>query len=94
MHRLNQASRWFPPPVFWLVVGIVAMAVRRPRRALVAIAPAVGALAVIFGTALVAVAVSEYSLPVSPAFILLAAAGLVGAEPRRPLRPLRRHAST
>jgi hypothetical protein len=82
VHRLNQASRWFPPPIVWLAVGVAAMALRRPRRALVAVAPTVGALAVIVGTALVAVAVPEYALPVSPAFILLAAAGLVG--PRGP----------
>ena len=84
--RLNQASRWFPPPVVWLVIGAVALAVRRPRRALVAIAPAVAALAVICGTALVAVPVAEYALPVSPAFVLLAGAGLLGDEPRRPFR--------
>lgn len=83
VHRLNQASRAFPPPVFWLVVGAVALAIRRPRRSLVAIGPAVAGLVVIIGTSLVAVAVSEYSLPVTPAFVLLAAAGLVGAEPRR-----------
>jgi hypothetical protein len=80
---LNQASRFFPPPVFWLAVGVVAMAVRRPRRALVAVAPAIAGLAVITGTALVAFPVAEYALPVSPAFILLTAAGLVGADPRR-----------
>ena len=83
-HRLNQASRWFPPPVIWLVLGSIGLVVRRPLRALVAVAPAVAGLAVIVGTALVAISVPEYSLPVSPAFILLAAAGLVGAKPRRP----------
>ena len=83
---LNQASRFFPPPGFWLVVGSVAIAIRRPRRALVAIAPALAGLMVIVGTALVAFGVAEYALPVSPAFVALAAAGLVGAEPRRPLR--------
>jgi hypothetical protein len=84
--RLNQASRWFPPPVVWLTIGALAIAVRRPRRALVAVAPAVAALAVIVGTALVAVPVAEYALPVSPAFVLLTTAGLLGVEPRRPFR--------
>jgi hypothetical protein len=83
VHRLNQAARWFPPPVFWLVVGALAMAVRRPRKTLVAVAPTVAGLAVIVGTALVALPVAEYALPVSPAFIALAAAGVVGADPRR-----------
>jgi hypothetical protein len=82
VHRLSEASRWFPRPIVWLVVGVAAMALRRPRRALVAVAPTLGALTVIIGTALVAVAVPEYALPVSPAFILLAAAGLVGRRDR------------
>jgi hypothetical protein len=82
VHRLNQASRIFPPPFIWLMVGAVSLAIRRPRRSLVAIGPAVAGLIVILGTALVAVAVSEYALPVTPAFMLLAAAGLVGADPQ------------
>ena len=86
VHRMNQASRAFPPPVFWLGLGAVALAWRRPRRSLVAIAPAVAGLAVIVGTSLVAVAVPEYAMPVVPAFVVLTAAGLVGAEPRRPIR--------
>ena len=85
VHRLNQASRAFPPPVFWLAVGTLALAMRRPQRALVAIAPSLAGLMVIIGTALVTSAVGEYALPVSPAFVLLAAAGLVGAQPRRRL---------
>ena len=28
---LDRASRWFPRPVFWLALGLVALAVRRPR---------------------------------------------------------------
>jgi hypothetical protein len=91
VHRLNQASRAFPPPVFWLVLGAVSLAFRRPRRSLVAVAPAIAGLVVIAGTSLVAVPVSEYALPVSPAFVLLAAGGLVGADPRRPMHlPLHR----
>ena len=30
VHRLNQASNRFPPPVFWIAVGLIALAVRRP----------------------------------------------------------------
>jgi len=90
---LNQAARFFPPPVFWLVVGSIAIAMRRPRRASVVIAPAIAGLVVIVGTALVAFGVPEYSLPVSPAFIALAAAGLVGAEPRRTSKWRRRTSS-
>jgi hypothetical protein len=90
VNRLNQASRYFPPPAVWVVLGFAAVALRRPRPALVAVAPAVAGLAVIVVTALVAFPVPEYALPVSPAFILLAVAGLLGAEPRRALRLDRR----
>jgi len=86
VHRLNQASHAFPPPLFWLAVGLVALAVRRPRRAFVALAPSIAGLVVIVAISLVAPAVPEYAAPVSPAFVLLAAAGLVGAHPRRRLR--------
>jgi hypothetical protein len=85
VHRLNQASHAFPPPGFWLVVGALALAVRWPRRALVALVPSLAAIAVIVATGAVAPAVAEYAAPVSPAFIVLTAAGLLGAEPRRRL---------
>jgi hypothetical protein len=82
VHRLNQASHAFPPPVFWLAVGLLALAVRRPRRALVALAPSLAGLVVIVATSMVTLPVPEYAAPVSPAFLVLAAAGLVGAHPR------------
>jgi hypothetical protein len=69
----------------WLVVGVVALAWRRPRRALVALAPAAAGLLVIVGSSLVAPAVAEYAVPVVPAFILLAAAGVFGV--RSPVEP-------
>jgi hypothetical protein len=85
VRRWNQASKAYPPPVLWLVVGLVALAWRRPRRALVALAPAAAGLIVIVGTSLVAPSVAEYAVPVVPAFILLAAAGLFGV--RSPVEP-------
>jgi len=89
VHRLNQVSYRFPPPFVWLVIGVVALAVRRPRHALVALAPSVAALVVVSVTGAVTLAVGEYVVPVAPAFVLLTAAGLVGADPRGRL-PLRR----
>jgi len=86
VHRLNQTSHGFPPAVVWLLLGLVGFALRRPRHALVAFALTGAGLVVIASTALVAFAVAEYTAPVSPAFILLAAAGLLGGHPRRPLR--------
>ncbi|HET7743908.1 MAG TPA: hypothetical protein VFK76_04135, partial [Gaiellaceae bacterium] len=82
VQRLNQASHAFPPIGFWLVLGALAIAVRRPARSLVAIALSVAALVVIVSTSLIAFAVAEYAAPVSPAFLLLTSAGLLGADPR------------
>jgi hypothetical protein len=83
LHRLNQVSHRFPPLIAWLVIGGVALGLRRPRNALVALAPTVAGLVVIGATALVAPSVPEYAAPVSPAFMLLAAVGLVGVPVRR-----------
>jgi hypothetical protein len=83
VHRLNQVSHRFPPPIVWLLIGVVGLAFRRPRNALVAIAPAVAGLVVIVATGLVAPAVAEYAGPVSPAFVLCAAVGVLGVPVRR-----------
>ena len=79
--RLNQASRWFPPPVLWLVLGIVGLAVRRPAGALALVTPAVAALLLIVLDALAIPSVPHYAVPAAPAFVLLAAGALAG--PRR-----------
>jgi hypothetical protein len=83
IHRLNQTSHRFPALILFLIVGAVTLALRRPRNALVAIVPVVAALVVIAATALVAPAVAEYAAPVSPAFVVLGAAGVVGVPVRR-----------
>jgi hypothetical protein len=83
VHRLNQASHAFPPIVAWLVVGLVAFALRRPRHALVGLALCAAGLVVIVVTSVLVQAIAEYAAPVSPAFILLTAAGLVGAPVSR-----------
>jgi hypothetical protein len=88
IHRLNQISHRFPPLIAWLVVGAVALAYRRPRNVLVAIAPCLAGLVVIVATALVAPSVPEYAAPVSPAFLLLAAVGVVGVPVRQGRRVL------
>jgi hypothetical protein len=91
IHRLNQLSHAFPPLLAWLLLGLIGLAARRPRRSLVALAPAFAGLVVIVVTSLIAPSVPEYAAPVSPAFLLLAAAGLVGvpARERRPNIALR-----
>ena len=76
--RLNSASRWFPRPVVWLVVGLLAVLVRRPRGLAVPLTLAGAALLILLSTSLAVYAVAEYSVPVTPAFVLLAAVGLLG----------------
>jgi hypothetical protein len=80
-HRFNQTSRWFPPPLLWLALALVAIAVRRPKGTLAAVTPALAALAVILVSALGLPAEPHYSVPVAPAFVLLAGAALFA--PRR-----------
>jgi hypothetical protein len=78
---LNRASRWYPRPWMLLLVGLVAVAFRRPRRSSIALALAGAGVAVVAFTALGIFTVLEYALPVAPAFVLLAAAGLFGLRP-------------
>jgi hypothetical protein len=77
-HRLNQAAYRFPPPGLWLLVGLVAVAVRRPRNIRIALALTGAALLVLLIAALGFPAAPEYAMPVVPAFALLAGAGLFG----------------
>ena len=79
---LNRASRWFPRPAVWLVVALVAIAVRRPRALASPLVLAAAALLVVLGTSLAVPAAAEYSTPVAPAFMLLAVAGVLGARRR------------
>jgi hypothetical protein len=78
--RLNQSSRWFPPPALWLVLALVGLAVRRPRGSLALAIPAVAALAVVVLTALGLPAEPHYAVPVAPAFFLLAGGALFAAR--------------
>jgi CHASE2 domain-containing sensor protein len=81
---LESASRWYPRPVLWLVVGLLALAWRRPSRAEIPLVLAGAALVLLVSTALAVYAVAEYSVPVAPAFVLLATVGVLGRY--RPLR--------
>ena len=67
---LNRASRWFPRPAIWLVVGLVAFAIRRPQGIALPLVLSAAALLVILGTSLAVPAAAEYSAPVAPAFML------------------------
>ncbi len=82
---LNRASRWYPRPWMWLVLAIGALACRRPRWTRLALALSVAAVAVVAFTALGIFTVVEFALPVAPAFVVAAAAGLVGVRQREEL---------
>jgi hypothetical protein len=80
--QLNHASKAFPRPWLWLLIGLAAFARRRPRHWQVPAVLAASALVVLFATVLGVYSIPEYSVPVAPSFILLAAAGLFGARAR------------
>ena len=77
---LNRASRWYPRPVVWLALGLLAAVVRRPRGLAVPLVLASSALLLLLATSLAVYAVPEYSVPVTPAFVLLAGAALFGSR--------------
>lgn len=75
---VEHLSRWYPRPFIWLVLGFAAIAWRRPARYGLAFGLAVAAVALLVVTSLAVYAAAEYSVPVVPAFVLLATAGLFG----------------
>jgi hypothetical protein len=74
---LNRASRWFPRSAAWLLLGLLALAVRRPPKMATPLVLTGAALLVIVATSLAVPASAEYSAPVAPTFVLLAVAGLL-----------------
>jgi hypothetical protein len=78
--RINQLSRWFPRPWMWIAVGLVAIAVRRPRGLRTLLALSLSALAVVLLNALGLFADPHFVLPVAPAFVLLGIGGLSGTR--------------
>jgi hypothetical protein len=86
--RFTQLSRWFPRPLIWLAIGLIALLVRRPRNSLALIVTALAALLVVGVTALGLPVELHYVLPVAPALVFLAVCALLGprardlAEPR------------
>ena len=82
-HRLNQLSRWFPRPIIWIAIGLIGLALRRPRGGLTLVALALAALLVIVFNALGLFADPHFALPVAPAFVLLGAGALLGTRSQR-----------
>ncbi len=77
--RINQASRWFPPPFLWLLLAIGAVFFRRVRPPTALWVPVLAAAIVVLVSALGLPAEPHYSVPVAPAFVL-AASGLLFAR--------------
>jgi hypothetical protein len=76
--RLNQLSRWYPRPIVWIVLGLLALGLRRPPGGRVLVAISLAALFVIVFNALGLFADPHFALPVAPAFVLLAAGAALG----------------
>jgi hypothetical protein len=85
--RLNQASRWFPRPDLWIALGLVALAVRRPRGTTTLVALALAAFLVVLLNALGQYADRHFVLPVAPAFVLFGLGALLGTRGERPIPP-------
>ena len=76
--RMNQASRWYPRLILWIALGLIALALRRPRGALTLTAIGLTAFLVIVLNALGLFADPHFALPVAPAFILFGSCALLG----------------
>lgn len=76
--QFSRSSKLFPPPLLWLLVGLVGWAWRRPAHAALAAALAGAALLVVSFQALAVYSIIEFAVPVTPALVVLGAAGLVG----------------
>jgi hypothetical protein len=76
--RLNQASRWFPRLILWIIVGLIAIVARRPRGAGTLWALALAAFSVIVLNALGLFADPHFALPVAPAFLLFGSCAVLG----------------
>jgi hypothetical protein len=90
VHQLSRSSRLWPPAIAWLLVGAVAVALRRPRGALVAVSASIAACLVVLAHAASVYAAGELAMPVVPAFVVLTAVGLLGERrdvPGTVLRP-------
>jgi hypothetical protein len=74
--QLNHASKAYPRSWMWLLLALIAFAVRRPRAWQVPGILSASAVVLLFATVLGVYAIPEYEVPVAPSFVLLAAAAL------------------
>ena len=78
--QFSRSSKLFPPPILWLVAGLVGLGVRRPKRSGLALVLAAAAVLVVAFQALAIYTIVEFAIPVAPALVVLGAAGLVGTR--------------
>jgi hypothetical protein len=81
--KMNQASRWFPRSVLWLLLGIVGLAIRRPQGVRTLVAITLTALVVIALNALGLFADPRFALPFAPAFVFFGSCALLGRRNMR-----------
>jgi hypothetical protein len=81
---LDHASRWYPRSILLVVIGGIALVVRRPRGWAIPAVLAGSALLLAVATMLAVYPVAEYVVPVTPAFVLLAGVGLLGRDATTP----------
>ena len=84
--QFSRSSKLYPPPLLWLVAGTVGLLLRLPARAGLALALALGGLLVTLLNALTIYPIIEFAVPIVPALVVFAAAGLVG-ERRTSVHP-------
>jgi hypothetical protein len=75
--RLNQASRWYPRLLLWIVLGLAALIIRRPNGARTMLAIGLSAFGVILLNALGLFADAHFALPVAPAFVFFGSCALL-----------------
>jgi hypothetical protein len=80
---LNRVNRYLPRIWMWLLLGVLALALRRPSRMLLPVALAALGLVVVVGTMIGMPAALAYRLPVDPLFVLFACAALTAPRRRR-----------
>jgi hypothetical protein len=77
--KANTLSWHEPAPFFWIVLAVVGIALRRPRGWPALLLIGVGAALVLFVHALSQQPQSEYSIPLTPVFVLAAVAAARGS---------------
>ena len=78
--QFSRSSKLFPPPILWLIAGLVGVVIRRPKQLGLAVALAGAAALVVGSQALAIYTIIEFAIPVVPALIVFGAAGLVGTR--------------